>query len=89
MESGEPKSGGIRGEVAISPEHKKRFYINDLVWLCWQSEANPSLPQIGELQGDLAKLQGQCLHIPAEDPLHLSGLDRFLPNSSSRENHNS
>ena len=54
-------------------------------WLCWQSEANPSLPANGELQGDLAKLQGQCLHIPAEDRLHLSGLDGFLPNSGSRE----
>ena len=41
--------------------------------------------QFGELQGDMAKLQGQCLHIPAEDPLHLSGLDGFLPNSTSRE----
>ena len=41
--------------------------------------------QFWELQGDLAKLQGQSLHIPAEDPLHLSGLVGFLPNSRSRE----
>jgi hypothetical protein len=41
--------------------------------------------QFGKLQGDLAKLQGQSLHISAEDPLHLSGLVRFLPNSRSRE----
>ena len=41
--------------------------------------------QFGEWHGDLAKLQGQCRHIPAEDRLHLSGLDGFLPNSRSRE----
>ena len=44
--------------------------------------------QFGELQGDLAQLQGTKPSHPAEDPLHLSGLDGFLPNSRSRENHN-
>ena len=37
-------------------------------WLCWQSEANSSLPAFGELQGDLAQLQGQCLHIQQKTP---------------------
>ena len=72
-------------EFNLSVKDVQSFYNKCLVWLCWQSEANPAPLQFGELQGDLAKLQGQCLHFPAEDPLHLSDLVGFLPNSRSRE----
>ena len=52
---------------------------------CWQSEANPSLPAIWGIAGRFGQVAGTSLHIPTEDPLHLSGLDGFLPNSTSRE----
>ena len=81
-----PLVAQFRASSARFSEGQERSENPATRWLCWQSEANPSLPAIwGELQGDLAKLQGQCLHIPAEDPLHLSGLVGFLPNSRSRE----
>ena len=35
--------------------------------------------QFGELQGDLAQLQGTMPSHPGEDPLHLSGLDWVSP----------
>jgi hypothetical protein len=54
-------------------------------WLCWQSEANPSLPAIWGIAGRFGPIAGTMPSHPAEDPLHLSGLDGFLPNSRSRE----
>jgi hypothetical protein len=65
---------------------KKLSYINMLRCGCAGNLKPTRLSlQIGELQGDLAQLQGTIPSHPAEDPLHLSGLDGFLPNSRSRE----
>ena len=37
---------GIRELFHGVAKDRKYFYINDLGWLCWQSEANLSLPAI-------------------------------------------
>ena len=42
---------GIREEFASLAMIINSFYINDLWWLCWQSEANPSLPAIWGIAG--------------------------------------
>ena len=42
---------GIREEFASAATTIKYFYINDVWWLCWQSEANPSLPAIWGIAG--------------------------------------
>ena len=38
-------------EFSLSLEDIKSFYNKYLVWLCWQSEANPSLPAIWGIAG--------------------------------------
>jgi hypothetical protein len=44
----------ISGEVGSYARPLKYIDINDLVWLCWQSEPNPSLPAFS----------GTCREIP-------------------------
>jgi hypothetical protein len=41
------KEAGIHEEFDSLAKDGKLFYINALRWLCWQSDANPSLPAIG------------------------------------------
>jgi len=42
---------GIREEFNGLVMDRKSFDINDLGWLCWQSEANLSLPAIWGIAG--------------------------------------
>jgi hypothetical protein len=46
----------------------KSSKIYDLDWLCWQSEANLSLPAKRKMQGDFARLQGSIALSWAENP---------------------
>jgi len=74
------------GEVGPLARYNKYFYINELSWLCWQSEANPSLPANLGNAGRLREIAGKAPTYSCRKPRTLNALDRSLPNLTSREN---
>jgi hypothetical protein len=54
-------------------------------WLCWQSEANPSLPAEGRNAGRFRQKAGKAATNPCRTSRHLNTLDPPLPNLASRE----
>ena len=55
-------------------------------WLCWQSEANPSLPAKVGNAGRFRQIAGKAATHPCRKSPHLNALDLLLPNPVSREN---
>jgi hypothetical protein len=55
-------------------------------WLCWQSEANPSLPAKVGNAGRFREIAGKAATHPCRKAPHLNALDLLLPNPVSREN---
>jgi hypothetical protein len=55
-------------------------------WLCWQSEANPSLPAKLGNAGRFRQKTGKAATDPCRKSRHLNALDLPLPNLASREN---
>jgi hypothetical protein len=82
----EGKLAGNRPKKEGSVKHAFVFYINDLCWLCWQSEANPSLPANLGNAGRFRQIAGKAPIYPCRKSQHLNALDSSLPNLTSREN---
>jgi len=55
-------------------------------WLCWQSEANPSLPAKVGNAGRFRQKAARAATDPCTKSPHLNALDLPLPNLASREN---
>ena len=55
-------------------------------WLCWQSEANPSLPAKVGNAGRFRQKAGKAAIHPRRKSRHLNPSDLPLPNVASREN---
>ena len=56
------------------------------MWLCWQSQANPSLPDKVGNAGRFRQKAGKAATDPRRKSQHLNALDVPLPKVASREN---
>jgi hypothetical protein len=70
---------GLVARPAIVPGRSGR------TWLCWQSEANPSLPAKVGNAGRFRQKAGTAATDPRRKSRHLNALDLPLPNVASRE----
>ena len=67
-------------------KHGIFLYINELAWLCWQSEANPSLPAKVGNAGRFRQKAARAATDTCRKSQHVNALDVPLPNLASREN---
>ncbi len=58
---------------------------SNLLWLCWQSEANPSLSANLGNAGSFRQIAGKALTYSCRKTQTLNALDSSLPNLTSRE----
>jgi len=65
---------------------RKSLYNKYLAWLCWQSEANPSLPAKLGNAGRFRQKAARAATDPCTKSPRLNALDVPLPNAVNREN---
>ena len=84
MREGKCAGNGARNRGSV--ERYLSFCIKHLAWLCWQSEANPSLPAHKRNAGRFRQIAGKAPTYSCRKPQTLNALDSSLPNLTSREN---
>ena len=52
------KSRDFHGELSPTAGDTKILLGQNVRWLCWQSDSNPSLPAKLEMQGSFVEMQG-------------------------------